>query len=88
MSLFVSQKIRKKPPTPKRIQPAIRHDSVSPEAYNRYNLPWACEDCTHYNSEDNTCTLGYHTKWHRRDYQRESYELSGKMALCRFQEID
>ena len=74
--------------TPKRLQQSIRHDPVNATDYMKYNLPWACEDCTHYNPEQDQCTIGYHTKWHKRAYQKHTYELSGTMALCRFQEID
>jgi len=74
--------------TPKRLQQSIKHDKVSPTDYMKYNLPWACEDCTHFDSSHDLCTLGYTTKWHKRNYQRMTYELAGKMALCRFQEID
>ena len=77
-----------KPKTPKRPGTSIRHDSVNPSAYLAYNLPWACEDCAHYDGRTTTCTFGYETKWHRREEQRRSYELSGKLAVCRFQEID
>ena len=77
-----------KKPTPKRLQQSIRHDPVNPTDYMKYTLPWACEDCTHYAEATDSCTIGYNTKWHKREYQRKTYELSGRMALCRFQEID
>lgn len=54
----------------------------------RYSLPFSCEDCSHFDYLKQTCTLGYVTRWHRKDFQKLSYELTGKMALCRFQEID
>jgi len=75
-------------PTPKRPQPSIRHDAVNPTDYNKYRLPWSCEDCTHYDRTEDRCTFGYVVKWHKRAYQKHSYELSGKFAVCRFQEID
>ncbi len=74
--------------TPKRIQPSIRHDPVNPKDYNKYILPWACEDCTHYDASKEICTMGYYPKWHNKKYQEKTYDLSGTMALCRFQEID
>ncbi|GIL17932.1 MAG: hypothetical protein FMNOHCHN_03614 [Ignavibacteriaceae bacterium] len=83
----MKQQINKKQ-TPKKPRQSIRHDVVSAADYNKYIMPWACEDCTHYNSTTQLCTLGYSTKWHNREYQRHTFELSGKMALCRFQEID
>lgn len=84
----MSPNMSKRNPTPKRLQQSIRHDPVNPTDYMKYILPWSCEDCTHFELQKETCTLGYHTKWHRREYQKKSYELSGKVALCRFQEID
>lgn len=81
-------KTHKRTPTPKRIPPSIRFDVVNPTDYQKYDFRVACEDCVHFNFENSQCTLGYPTKWHRRDFQKYSYELSGKMALCRFMEID
>jgi hypothetical protein len=82
----------KKKPTPKRTQQSIRHDAIKAHDYLNYTLPWSCEDCSHYdptgNNNNGSCTFGYHVKWHKKDYQIYSYELRGKMALCRFQEID
>ncbi len=74
--------------TPKRPRPVIRHDFLNPRDYLKYNLPWACEDCSHYNFEKDYCSFGYNVKWHKKAYQEHSYELGGRMALCRFQEID
>ncbi len=74
--------------TPKRLRPSIKKDPVNPAAYNQFILPWACEDCTHFDSETETCTLGYNTAYHRAAQQKHDYLLSGKMALCRFQEVD
>lgn len=78
--------------TPKRLNTSIKFDTTHPADYMRYDTRFACEDCTHFNHdsklEHEACTLGYITKWHRKEFQEKSYELSGKMALCRFQEID
>jgi len=84
----MSRPERKYVPTPKRKQASIRHDAINPQDYQKYNLPWACEDCSHYNFEKDNCSFGYLVKWHKREYQKHSYELSGRVALCRFQEID
>ena len=73
---------------PKRIGSSIKKDGISAEAYNKYNLPYSCEDCSHFKSENETCTLGLPTEPHLKRNQTYSYNLSGKMALCRFQEID
>jgi hypothetical protein len=74
--------------TPKRLTASIKKDGVHPADYNRLKLPWACEDCVYFDHEKETCTLGYNSDHHRRDEQLKSYFLSGKMALCRFQELD
>ncbi len=74
--------------TPKRIRTSIRLDAVHPTDYLKYDFRFSCEDCTHFNRTEETCTLGYESKWHRKDYQKSTFELNGKMALCRFLEID
>jgi hypothetical protein len=74
--------------TPKRLRPSIRKDAINAADYLKYNFPIACEDCTHFNPENEQCTIGYETQHHRHEVQKKSYELSGKVALCRFMEID
>lgn len=72
----------------KRISSSIKKDAIRAEDYNRYNMPYACEDCSHFAMTSQTCTLGFKTEPHLRENQRRSYEMSGHVALCRFQEID
>ena len=83
---------RRRKPTPKRIQPRIRHEVINAADYRKYALPWACEDCSHYNPEGNEgngeCSFGYNVQWHQREFQKQAYALGGNIALCRFQEID
>lgn len=74
--------------TPKRIRPSIKKDRIHPADYLKYNFPTSCEDCTHFNIETDQCTLGYESKWHKKSAQQHDYILSGKIALCRFMEID
>lgn len=74
--------------TPKRLTPSIKKDGIHPAAYNSFTLPWACEDCSHFDFQAERCTLGYNSAHHRRAQQKKDYEMSGKVALCRFQEID
>lgn len=74
--------------TPKPLRTGIKRDGIHPSDYIRYLQPLSCEDCTHFKPSDESCTLGYVTKWHRRAFQKHEYELKGKMALCRFLEID
>lgn len=74
--------------TPRRLRTSIRHDAISASDYLLYSFPSACEDCTHFCRSRELCTLGYNSDHHRREYQEKCFELSGKMALCRFLEID
>lgn len=74
--------------SPKRIGYSIKKDAINPADYNRYKLPYACEDCTHFKTDTESCTLGFPTEPHLRRHQIASYSLSGKIALCRLQEID
>ena len=74
--------------TPKRLNTSIKFDAIHPADYMKYDLRLSCEECTHFNYESESCTLGYVTNWHRKEFQKQSYELTGKVALCRFQEID
>ena len=73
---------------PKRLRSSIKKDPVQAADYNRYKLPWSCDDCTHFNPDKEQCTLGYNAANHRRAQQRFEYEMGGHFALCRFQEID
>lgn len=72
----------------KRIGSSIKKDAINPQAYNRYKLPYSCEDCSHFKSANESCTLGMPTEQHLKRNQIISYNLSGKVALCRLQEID
>lgn len=74
--------------TPKKLKTSIRFDSIHPSDYLKYSMPTACEQCTHFDPTNETCTLGYNSVWHRHHFQIESYELLGKIAFCRFLEID
>ncbi len=74
--------------TPKRINQSIKRDTVSAHDYNAYDHRWSCDECTHFNSAAETCTLGYETSHHRLAEQKRSFEISGKIAFCRFHELD
>lgn len=75
--------------TPPRIKPSIKKDPILAKDYLKYKLPWACEDCVYFTGEQSgRCILGYLTEPHRREEQRKSFELSGRMALCRFLEME
>ncbi len=72
----------------KKIRPSIKKDQIHPTDYNKYKMPYACEDCSHFRLENLSCTLGYKTEPHLKANQIKSYETSGKLSLCRFIEID
>lgn len=71
-----------------RIWPSIKKDKIHPKDYLTYDFRISCEDCSHFNLENSSCTLGYKTDPHRKKEQIKSYILSGNVALCRFHEID
>ncbi len=72
----------------KKIRPTIKKDPIHPADYNKYNLPFACENCSHFSAMNETCTLGLISEPHLKRNQEKSYFISGKVALCRFIEID
>jgi len=72
----------------KKIPASIKRDVVNPSDYLRLNMPSSCEECSHFSPENESCTLGYPTAPHRRAEQQKSYGISGRIAICRFHEID
>lgn len=76
------------PPTPKRLRPSIRLDPVNPNDFLKYDFIYCCEQCSHFSPTTEKCTLGYPQEPHRRETNLKTYHLNGKMAFCRFLEID
>lgn len=74
--------------TPKRLRASIKKDPVHPSDWLKYETRWSCEDCSHFAAATQRCTLGYNCGPHLQASQQESYERSGKVAFCRFHEID
>jgi hypothetical protein len=75
--------------TPKRITPSIKKDSVKPSDYVQFEHRWSCDECTHFSHDGRSlCTLGYPTAPHRLEQQKKDYNMSGRIAFCRFHEID
>jgi len=74
--------------TAKKLRGSIKRDKINPADYLKYDFRFSCEDCSHFCSQAQSCTIGYESKWHRKEFQTYEYELAGHMALCRFQEID
>lgn len=73
---------------PKRIRPSIKKDAINPRDYLHYDFRTSCEDCSHFDSKNESCTLGYNTTPHRKAQQQHDYNLTGMIAQCRFIEID
>lgn len=71
-----------------RIKKSIKLDKVSASDFNKYNLVFCCEQCTHFGGVDKSCSIGYKTEPHLRDQQIKRFEILGAMAFCRFCEID
>ncbi|MCB0368902.1 MAG: hypothetical protein KDD45_05480 [Bdellovibrionales bacterium] len=74
--------------TPKRLTQSIKKDYVKASDYLNYAHRWSCEECTHFNIEDNKCTLAYNSVHHVKKQQIKDFELGGRIAFCRFHEID
>ncbi len=66
----------------------IIKDWVSLDLYSKYNYKTACEDCTHFDFENETCTFGFPTTPHLKKNQINDLAMTGKMAFCRAMEID
>lgn len=73
---------------PKRIHPSIKKDGMNPTDFLKYDFRFACEECSHFDSALEYCTLGYNSAPHRKAEQTREYLATGRMAQCRFHEID
>ena len=76
------------PPTPKKPRKSIKLDRVAAHDYLHLNMMYACEQCTHYDPESDTCTIGYQPYLHKKAAQDRRFEVTSHMAFCRFMEID
>ncbi len=72
---------------PQRKRRSIKLDRVNPRDFMAYDSRFFCDDCSHYDSSANKCTMGY-VPQHTRALQMATYNLTGMMAFCRFLEID
>ena len=66
---------------------SIKLDTVHPADFRVFNCRFFCDDCSHYSASLNTCTIGF-VPQHTREEQMKIYHLTGKIAFCRFIEID
>ena len=53
----------------------------------KFEMIFNCEQCSHFAPSSGICTMGFQPQ-HKRLEQLALYELTGKMAFCRFLEID
>jgi hypothetical protein len=66
---------------------SIRLDAVHPRDMNNVDVRFFCDDCSHYSLTKKHCTIGFLAQ-HTRESQMKIYNLTGKIAFCRFIEID
>lgn len=75
----------------KRSQPIRRSlilDPIHPRDYRELTIIHCCEQCSHFDPATKTCTIGYDASNHLAEKQKQNYELLGRVAFCRFEEID
>lgn len=72
------------PPQPK----SIILDGFNPRDLRELNLIYCCEQCSYFNLQTQKCAMGFKVEKHKRENQLKLYNRTGKMALCRSQEID
>jgi hypothetical protein len=79
--------VRKKP-----INPPIRRrlilDAIEPQYWGKLEVTYYCEQCSYYIPESEGCTMGLPTAPHRKEQQQKTYELTGRVAFCRYLEVD
>lgn len=83
--------IKKQPVPQERIKSSkkgVIFDPIDPRLFNSMNIMYCCEQCSHFDETRQFCTIGYDASKHLKSVQLHTYHLSGRMAACRFQEID
>ena len=67
-------------------------DPIHPRDWRELRIIYACEQCVHYDENEPTvarrCTIGYDASMHVKEAQDKTYRLTGRVAFCRFTEID
>lgn len=67
-------------------------DPIHPRDWRELNVIYCCEQCVHYDenepSKTRRCTLGYDSSNHLKETQDQRYLVTGRVAFCRFSEID
>lgn len=67
---------------------SIIMDPIHPRDWRTLNIIYCCEQCSHYDKNGRQCTIGYDASLHMKEVQDRAYERMGRIALCRFMEID
>ena len=70
------------------IKKSIIKEKVKAKHLLGLNFIYSCEDCSFFIPTKKLCNLGYNTKPHLKEQQDLLYHRTGRMALCRFLEID
>lgn len=63
-------------------------DPIHPRDYRELEIIHYCEQCSHFAPASKSCTIGYDASQHLKETQKRNYELLGRVAFCRFSEID
>ncbi|MCB0340752.1 MAG: hypothetical protein KDD59_00815 [Bdellovibrionales bacterium] len=71
-----------------KIRRDIIRDRVHPKDLRQLNIQYACEQCSFFDFDGQSCTMGFVAKLHLEGEQKKLYERTGRMAICRFMEID
>jgi hypothetical protein len=76
--------------TPKKvhIKRSLILDKIHPKDWRELNIIYTCEQCSHFDEIGQSCTIGYDASLHRKAKQDALYNLTGRVAFCRFTEID
>lgn len=75
-------------PKPRPARRTLILDPIHPRDYRELTITHYCEQCSHFDPSNQECTIGYDAKNHLKKRQEQNYELYGKVAFCRFLEID
>jgi hypothetical protein len=86
MNTKIKKKHRAVPEPPYRR--SIILDKIHPREFNNLNVIYCCEQCSYFNTVKKVCAMGFKVEKHMRESQLAEYQRSGRMALCRSQEID
>lgn len=63
-------------------------DPIHPRDMRELSIVYYCEQCSHFDEAARACTIGYDASKHLKAEQDRLYTLTGKVAFCRFSEID